>query len=181
MHTKLGFSLIELTVTIAIASILAAVGISGYMQTLMVSRRKEATIGLQRAMLMLSSSINTACPYGTNITTDSISTNCLTALSSTTTDCPYGTNITIDSISTNCLTATGLYYLNYNVDGFPDRSIPPTVVNNLISKQVNGIETGEKVIFKATPVPNKSQNTDTACLTIYLTDMNNFYPVNCVR
>ena len=163
MQKKLGFSLIELTITIAIASILAAIGISGYMQTLMISRRKEATIGLQRAMLINSD------------TSSSTSTTLLTSP-----NCPYGTNIKIDSTSTNCLTANGLYYLNYKASdagGFPTDDIsmpmPAAVINNLIPN--------EKVIFKATPVANKSQSKDTDCPIIYLTDMNNLYPVNCVR
>ena len=169
MQTKLGFSLIELTVTIAIASILAAVGISGYMQSLMISRRKEATIGLQRAMLMLSNSTTTppspTCPYDTPTTP------------------PTTPAITDSDSNKDCLTATGLYYLNYNVDGFADKTIPNSVVNNLIStKDTNGNEIPvEKVIFRAKPVTNKSQIKDTDCPEIYLTDMNNLYPVNCVK
>jgi prepilin-type N-terminal cleavage/methylation domain-containing protein len=156
MQKKLGFSLIELTVTIAIASILAGVGISGYMQTLRISRRKEATIGLQRAMLINSDTSSST-----------------TTLLSTSLNCPYGTNITIDSTSTTCLTGTGLYYLNYNVNGFDSTITDNTVINNLTAN--------EKVIFKATAVPTKSQSKDTDCPIIYLTNMNNLYPVNCVK
>lgn len=160
MQKKLGFSLIELTVTIAIASILAAIGISGYMQTLMISRRKEATIGLQRAMLMLSNSTTTpatpTCPYDTPTTPP--------------------TTPTITDNNTSCLTATGLYYLNYKAkeeEGFDSTITDNTVINNLTAN--------ETVIFKATPVANKSQSQDTDCSVIYLTDMNNLYPVKCIK
>lgn len=162
MKQKSAFSLMELIITIVIAGILAVVGISGYMQSLIHSRRKDAITSLQRTLLAsVDTTLNTT-----------FNTGCTTPPDLNTLYCPYNRICSImDASSNNCLTESGFYWLNYNKNGF---IVPNQVTNNLIPN--------ETVVLRATALVGRSQNNDIAdCKRIYITNMNNIHPKTCIR
>ena len=105
-----GFTVTELIITMAIGSILAVIGISGYLESLRVERRKDAIFSLRKASLDINSAIARG---GTRI-------NC------------NGSSF-YDATNLNCTSDGGFYRINYNPTGFVvDRQI----TNNLIEGEI---------------------------------------------
>lgn len=154
-----GFTLIELLIVMVITAILGGIGIDSYSRTLRVERRQDAILSLKTAMLIILDNVD-----------DPTKATCANPSST-----PVSYNATLNN--TSCLSSNGFYYIQYNASGYDQASSTPT----LSSAIINELQSDESVILKAIAVPTKSQNNDTDCTEIYLSNKNRVYPSTCEK
>lgn len=180
------FSLIELIVTMCISLILITIGLYNYNKTMIVSKRNDASLSLRRTLLTVNSSdsINVSsatvpnisivsglplqiiCPYNPPYVAGNV--NALSPI-------VIGEYISGGPAISICYSQNALYTIEYQPDGFSGIDI------NGNSLQITLADT-ERLILKATVANNASQKNDIVnCRIIYLTNMNNIYPTECVK
>lgn len=167
-----GFSLIELIVVMAIFSILAGLGFSGYMDSMRVQRRQDAVLSLQKVNMLISNVLNINPTSG--IANACASTSSCT---STTAVCSISNN----SITFPCTSDNKFYCISYcpNVaSNYFDSGI-----SGLVLSDRNYLQQQEHFVLQATAITGKGQDKDlpTKCQTIYISDQNNVYPTSCVQ
>ena len=85
--------------------------------------------------------------------------------------CPTNQKSYSDS-NTDCNSDAGFYYINYNSAGF---SVSTSINNKLINEEV--------VYLKATAIGSQAKDNQNGldCTTMYLTNLNNLHPIECVN
>lgn len=168
-----GFSLIELVVVMAIFSILAGLGFSGYMDSMRVQRRQDAVLSLQKVNMLISNLLNINPSGITN--TCAASNSCIIG---TTSVCRINNN----SISFPCISDNSFYCISYC----------PNSASNYFNSGISGLTdisdrtyltANENFILQATAIIGKGQDKDipTKCQNIYISDQNNVYPTSCIQ
>lgn len=162
----------ELIVVMAIFSILAGLGFSGYMDSMRIQRRQDAVLSLQKVNMLISNLLNinpsgipNTCPASSGCT-------------GTTPVC----SVTNNSISFPCNSDNNFYCISYC----------PNSASNYFNSGISGLTdisdrtyltANENFILQATAIIGKGQDKDipTKCQNIYISDQNNIYPTSCVR
>lgn len=150
----------ELIVVMVIFSILAAMGVSGYMGTLQVERRQDAVVSMQNLLI----SINTAARENTVV-------------------CPTTSNdfITFNNnrqfINTQpCNSSGGFYEIRYHDSGIDP--LPPAVAADTDAILTNT----EQLILEAVGLRRQVDDFEPGrndCRRIYLSNLNKIYPTYC--
>lgn len=149
-----------------IASLLAGLGFSGYMDSIRVQKRQDAILSLQKAYLFINSanSINNPSPCPTTPSCSSAS------------PCSLNTTSTTSSITFPCTSTNRFYCINYCPAGYPSSNIASN--NDKLY-----LTTTELLILQASAIPGSGQDKDTptSCQTIYFSNQNNLYPSTCIK
>ena len=164
-----GFSLIELIIVMTIASLLAGLGFSGYMDSIRVQKRQDAVLSLQKAYLFINSvnSPNNITNPNSSCTTSSC---CTTTSCSSASPCSLNTTSTTSSITFPCTSTNGFYCINYCPIGYLSSNIASNSDKLYLT-------TTESLILQASAIPGSGQDKDTptSCQTIYFSNQNLYH------
>ena len=156
----------------AIFSILAGMGFSGYMDSMRVQRRQDAVLSLQKVNMLISNVLN-------------INPSGLSGLCASSSSCTASTVVCSisgsNTISFPCVSDNGFYCISYC----------PTAASNYFDSGISGLVISDRnylrlqehFVLQATAIAGKGQDRDlpTKCQNIYISDQNNVYPTSCIQ